>query len=119
MERMKNVVWFVLGLVGGFVAAHVVNKDPRGHEALAEVDARITEFTDRIAEAYRAQEAKIDGIVADVKDAASAAAGSVKEAATTVVDSAKDAAADATDVAKDLASDAVNAAKSATAKLTD
>ena len=33
----------------------VVNKDPRGHEALAEVDARITEFTDRIGEAYRAQ----------------------------------------------------------------
>ncbi|MBM7828422.1 ATPase [Microbacterium aurum] len=89
---MKNVVWFVLGLAGGFVAAHLVNKDPRGHEVLAEVDARITEFTDRIGEAYRAQEAKIDGIAADVKDAAAGA-----------FDAAKDAAADAVEAAKDTA----------------
>ena len=70
MERMKSVLWFILGLAGGFVAAHIIDKDPRGHDALAEVDARITEFTDRIGEAYRAQEAKIDGIAASVKDAA-------------------------------------------------
>lgn len=73
MESMKSVMWFVVGLAGGFVAAHLVDKDPRGHEVLAEVDARITEFTDRIGEAYRAQEAKIDGIAADVKDAAATA----------------------------------------------
>ncbi len=70
MDTMKSVLWFVLGLAGGFVAAHIIDKDPRGHDALAEVDARITEFTDRIGEAYRAQEAKIDGIAASVKDAA-------------------------------------------------
>ena len=92
MDPMKSVVWFVLGLAGGFVAAHLVNKDPRGHEVLAEVDARITEFTDRIGEAYRAQEAKIDGIAADVKDAAAGA-----------FDAAKDAAADAVEAAKDTA----------------
>jgi len=86
MEPMKNVLWFVLGLAGGFVAAHFVNKDPRGHEVLAEVDARISEFTDRIGEAYRAQEAKIDGIAADVKDAASHA-----------IDAASDAVAELTD----------------------
>ena len=97
MERMKSVVWFVLGLVGGFIAAHFVDKDPRGHEVLADVDARITEFTDRIGEAYRAQEAKIDGIAADVKDAT----------------------AHAIDAAKDAASDAVDAAKTTAAKLTD
>ncbi len=70
MDTMKSVLWFILGLAGGFVAAHIIDKDPRGHDALAEVDARITEFTDRIGEAYRAQEAKIDGIAASVKDAA-------------------------------------------------
>ena len=70
MDSMKSVLWFVLGLAGGFIAAHIIDKDPRGHDALAEVDARITEFTDRIGEAYRAQEAKIDGIAASVKDAA-------------------------------------------------
>ena len=93
MEPMKNVLWFVLGLAGGFVAAHLVYKDPRGHEVLADVDARISEFTDRIGEAYRAQEAKIDGIAADVKDAAAHALDAAKDAAGDTVDAAKDAAA--------------------------
>ena len=38
-----------------------MNKDPRGHEILADVDARITEFTDRIGDAYREQEARFSG----------------------------------------------------------
>lgn len=70
MDTMKNVLWFVLGIAGGFVVAHLVNKDPRGQELLTEVDLRISEFTDRIAEAYHAQEAKIEGLVAGAKDAA-------------------------------------------------
>ncbi|MGP3536698.1 hypothetical protein ACTU3I_18070 [Microbacterium sp. RD1] len=55
---MKSLFWFVVGLAGGAVIAHFVNKDPRGHEVLALVDARITEFTDRIGAAYRQQEAR-------------------------------------------------------------
>ena len=88
----ERLLWFVLGLAGGFVAAHLVNKDPRGHEALAEVDARITEFTDRIGEAYRAQEAKIDGIAADVKDVTANALDAAKAAASDTLEAAKDAA---------------------------
>lgn len=91
MESMKKVLWFVVGLAGGFVAAHFVNKDPRGHEVLAEVDARITEFTDRIGDAYRAQEAKIDGLAENVKGAASHAVESAKDAVADVVDAAADA----------------------------
>ncbi|WP_431800565.1 ATPase [Microbacterium sp. bgisy203] len=94
---MKSVLWFVLGLFGGFVLAHLVDKDPRGHEALAEVDARITEFTDRIGEAYRAQEAKIDGIAADVKGAAANAVEATKTAASDAADAAKKTAATLTD----------------------
>ena len=94
MDRMKNALWFVLGIAGGFVAAHLVNKDPRGHEVLAEVDARITEFTERIGDAYRAQEAKIEGLVADAKSAASDA-----------LDSARDAARDAAQAIEDAAED--------------
>ncbi|MDL9979762.1 ATPase [Microbacterium candidum] len=58
---MKSFLWFVIGVLGGFVAAHYVNKDPRGRDALAELDARITEFTDRMTDAYRAQEASFSG----------------------------------------------------------
>ena len=55
---MRRAFWFWFGVVGGFVLAHLVNKDPRGHAALADLDARIGEFTERITEAYRDQEAR-------------------------------------------------------------
>jgi hypothetical protein len=105
---MRYLLWFLFGVIGGFVAAHVMNKDPRGHEVLAEVDARITEFTDRIGDAYREQEARFSGIVDGVKDAANDAYGTAK---TTAAD-AVEAVADATD-------DAADAARSAAHKLTD
>lgn len=94
---MRNLLWFLLGVIGGFVAAHVMNKDPRGHEVLADVDARITEFTDRIGDAYREQEARMSGLV----------------------DSAKAAVGDVVDAAAETASDAIDSADTAAQKLTD
>ena len=94
---MKNVLWFLFGIAGGFVVAHLMNKDPRGHEILAEVDARITEFTDRIGDAYREQEARISGLVDDVKDAAADVAESARAAASDAVDAAADTADKLTD----------------------
>ena len=116
---MRNLLWFLLGVIGGFVAAHLMNKDPRGHEVLADVDARITEFTDRIGDAYREQEARFSGIVDGVKDAANDAYGTAKDRASDAVDAVKSTAADAVDAAADAASDAVESARSAAKKLTD
>lgn len=56
---MKTLLWFLIGVIGGFVAAHFLNKDPRGHDALAAVDERINEFTGILAEAFHAQEARL------------------------------------------------------------
>jgi ABC-type Fe3+-hydroxamate transport system substrate-binding protein len=94
---MKTLLWFLFGIAGGFVLAHLVNKDPRGHELLAEVDSRITEFTDRMGDAYREQEARFSGLVEDVKDAASGVAGAAKTAASDVAEAASDAAHKLTD----------------------
>ncbi|MDT0181332.1 ATPase [Microbacterium sp. ARD31] len=94
---MKNVLWFLAGIAGGFVVAHMMNKDPRGHELLAEVDARITEFTDRIGEAYREQEARFSGLVDEVKDAAAGAAEPVRATAADAADDVADAARKTTD----------------------
>jgi hypothetical protein len=71
---MKKLLWLLLGVAGGFLLAHVIDKDPRGHEMLADLDARVTEFTDRIGDAYRAQEAHLAAAVARAEDAAAAAA---------------------------------------------
>ncbi|ALJ20159.1 YtxH domain-containing protein [Microbacterium sp. No. 7] len=87
---MKNVLWFVLGIAGGFVVAHFVNKDPRGHELLAEVDARISEFTDRIGEAYRDQEAQIAELAEKAKDTASDVVDAAREALTDAADAVTD-----------------------------
>ncbi|GAA3946617.1 hypothetical protein [Microbacterium soli] len=56
---MKNLSWFLIGVIGGFVVAHFMNKDPRGQEILADIDARISEFTGILGEAYRQQEARL------------------------------------------------------------
>lgn len=56
---MKNVLWFLMGVIGGFVAAHFMNKDPRGQEIFADIDARISEFTAILGDAYRQQEARL------------------------------------------------------------
>jgi len=94
---MKNVLLFLFGVASGFVLAHLVNKDPRGHELLAEVDARIGAFTDRIGDAYREQESRITGLVDEVKDAAAEVGAAAKAAASDAVDAAGDAAQKLTD----------------------
>jgi hypothetical protein len=90
---VKKFVWFVLGLAGGFVLAHLVDKDPRGHELLAQVDARIGEFTDRMGDAYREQEAQLVELVAEAKDAAADTVAAAKGAASDIADATKNAAA--------------------------
>ncbi|MEJ1155481.1 MULTISPECIES: ATPase [Microbacterium] len=85
---MRKFLWFLTGVAGGFVLAHLVNKDPRGHEVLTDVDARITEFTDRMSDAYREQESRFTGLVDDVKDAAAAGAEAAIAAASDAADSA-------------------------------
>ncbi len=67
---MKNALWFLLGIIGGFVAAHLLNKDPRGHEILADIDTRIGEFSERVSDAYRSQEARFSGVLDDAAAAA-------------------------------------------------
>ncbi len=57
---MKTVLWFLVGVIGGFVAAHFMNKDPRGHELLAQIDARVAGFTGAFGDAFRDQEARLN-----------------------------------------------------------
>ncbi|MDQ1128535.1 ATPase [Microbacterium sp. SORGH_AS_0888] len=63
MSAVKSFFWFVFGTLAGFVLAHLVDKDPRGHELLAEVDARISEFADRMGDAYRDQQARLNELI--------------------------------------------------------
>jgi hypothetical protein len=86
---MRSLLWFLLGIIGGFVAAHVVNKNPRGAELLAEVDARISEFTDRMGDAYREQQERFADIVDEITDAAEDAIEAGTDAAAAAIAKAK------------------------------
>jgi hypothetical protein len=99
---MKKLLWLLLGVAGGFVLAHVIDKDPRGHEVLADIDARVSEFTDRIADAYRAQEARLATAVTHAEDAAATAVARAEDAAADAIARAQDAATDAAAHAQDL-----------------
>lgn len=97
---MKSLLWFLIGIAGGFAAAHVINKNPTGHEILAEVDARIGEFTDRIGEAYRGQEAKFDEFVSGAQDVAAKATSAASDAVSDAAEAVSDAVDDAAETAK-------------------
>ena len=97
---MKSLLWFLIGIAGGFAAAHVINKNPTGHEILAEVDARIGEFTDRIGEAYRGQEAKLDEFVSGAQDVAAKAGAAASDVVSDAAEAVSDAAEDAVDSTK-------------------
>ena len=81
MVIVRSLVWFAFGIVGGFVAAHLVNNDPRGQELFAQLDSRIGEFTDRMSDAYHEQETRLSEIVDDVKGVAASAGAAFDNAA--------------------------------------
>ncbi|MBU4464255.1 MAG: ATPase [Actinobacteria bacterium] len=116
---MRSLLWFVMGVSGGFVLAHLVNKDPRGHEVMAELDARVSEFTDRMGDAYRDQQAQFEGLVDSAMTAASDALDTAKDAASHAVDAVHEAASTAVDSTHDAATDALGAAKNVAKKITD
>lgn len=95
MVIVKSLVWFALGIVGGFIAAHVVNKDPRGQEAFAQLDARIGEFTERMSDAYHDQETRLSDIIDDARAVTSSAADRVSDTVDHVAGTAGEAVSDA------------------------
>lgn len=55
---MSRAFWFVAGVVGGFIAAHEINKTERGREFFALINERTQEFTEAVSDAYRAYAAE-------------------------------------------------------------
>lgn len=56
---MKSLTWLVVGIVGGFVVAHQVNRSQRGGAFFADLDEKMREFKDSIADAYKEREAEL------------------------------------------------------------
>ena len=65
---MKNLVWLVLGVGVGFIAAHHINKTPEGKKFFEDVDHRAREFSDAVVDGYKSREAELRAAVADAED---------------------------------------------------
>ncbi|TXN32095.1 hypothetical protein [Lacisediminihabitans profunda] len=64
---MKNVLWLIIGVGLGFVAAHQLNKTPEGRRFFDDVDSRAHEFSNAVIDGYKAREAELRAAVADAE----------------------------------------------------
>lgn len=65
---MKNLLWLTLGIAGGFVIAHQVNKTQEGRRFFTEVDAKAREFGAAVADGYHQREAELRNAIDEVLD---------------------------------------------------
>lgn len=56
---MKKLLWLVVGIGVGFVAAHQLNKTPEGRRFFEDVDAKAREFGGAVVDGYKAREAEL------------------------------------------------------------
>ncbi len=56
---MKSIVWFVMGIAVGFVAAHQLNQTKQGREFFSSIDAKARAFGKAIAEGYHERDAEL------------------------------------------------------------
>lgn len=66
---MKKLLWLVVGIGVGFVAAHQLNKTPEGRKFFEDVDAKAREFGGAVVDGYKAREAELRAAVADAEEA--------------------------------------------------
>lgn len=57
----RTIAVFKLGVIAGFIAAHLINRTPSGRAFFADVDAKLRDFTDGVTSGYREREAELRG----------------------------------------------------------
>ena len=65
---MKNVLWLIVGVGAGFVAAHYVSRTPRGKALFDDIDAKAREFGEAVVDGYRERVAELQANVAEAED---------------------------------------------------
>ena len=65
---MKNVLWLIIGVGAGFVAAHYVSKTPRGAAFFDDVEEKAREFGAAVVDGYKGRVAELSATVAEAED---------------------------------------------------
>lgn len=66
---MKSVLWLIVGVAAGAVAAHQFSKTPQGRAFWAEFDDRTEGLSHAVVDGYKAREAELRDAVRDAEDA--------------------------------------------------
>lgn len=62
---MKRFFWLIIGIGGGFIAAHQLNRTRAGREFFENIDARAKEFSEAVSEGYHKREAELRRAIGD------------------------------------------------------
>lgn len=62
---MKNVLWLIVGVGVGFVAAHQIAKTPQGKQFFDDVNGKAHDFGTAIVDGYKQREAELRAVVSD------------------------------------------------------
>jgi hypothetical protein len=65
---MNRIIWLIVGVGVGFVAAHQINKTPEGRKFFEDVDSKAREFGSAVVDGYKAREAELRAAVAEAED---------------------------------------------------
>jgi hypothetical protein len=65
---MKSFIWLVVGVAGGFVVAHQLNKTEQGKRFFEELDQKARDFGAAVADGYHAREAELRDAVSDAAE---------------------------------------------------
>ena len=63
---MKNVLWLIVGVGVGFVAAHQIAKTPGGKKFFDDVNAKAHDFGDAVVDGYKQREAELRAAIDDI-----------------------------------------------------
>ena len=55
----RTIALFKLGVIAGFIAAHLINRTESGRAFFADVDAKVRDFTEGVTSGYREREAEL------------------------------------------------------------
>jgi hypothetical protein len=64
---MKKIFWLIVGIKLGFIAAHLVSKNPAGKKFLDNVDRKAQQFGSAVVGGYRERDAELRAAVSGME----------------------------------------------------
>ena len=65
---MKKVFWLIVGIKLGFIAAHLISKNPAGKKFFDEIDDKAHQFGAAVVAGYRDREAELRSAVSGMEN---------------------------------------------------